>query len=149
MKSEPHHENVHHAHYLYFLNRTTVSVLCSNFHPRVASIVGLYRIPDQCELHLDKLTTIANRKKTVTLEKEMLLIDIDVTLPKSSPPLKINKIVKRKQNVNMIEKELGWKGYILMIIPMLLFTAIGIGIMYYVYRKMNTQRIVKHVSAMP
>ena len=150
MRSEPHHENVHYAHYLYFSNRTTVSVLCPNFHPRVASIVGLYRIPDQCELHSDKLTTIADRKKTVTLEKKkFLLIDIDVTLPKSSPSLKINEIVKRKANVNVIEKELGWKGYILMIIPMLLFTAIGIGIMYYVYRKMNTQRIVKHVSAMP
>ena len=31
VRLEPHHENVHHAHYLYFPNRTTVTVLCLNF----------------------------------------------------------------------------------------------------------------------
>ena len=47
----PKHENVHDARYLYFSNKTTVSVLCPEFHPKVASIIDLYSVPDQCELH--------------------------------------------------------------------------------------------------
>ena len=57
----PRHENVHDAHYLYYPNRTTLSVFCPEFRPKVASTLGLYGVPDQCELHSNRLTTIANR----------------------------------------------------------------------------------------
>ena len=57
----PKHENVHDAHYLYFPNMTTVSVLCPEFRPKVASILVLYSVPDQRELYSNRLTTIADR----------------------------------------------------------------------------------------
>ncbi len=56
----PRHETVQDSHYLYFPNKTTVSVVCPALQPKIASIEGLYRVPDQCELHSPTFTTIAN-----------------------------------------------------------------------------------------
>ena len=48
--TNPRHETVQESHYFYFPNRTTVSIVCPNLQPQVASLEGLYRVPDQCEL---------------------------------------------------------------------------------------------------
>ena len=63
VEPKPRHENVHDAHNLYFPNRTTVSILCPEFRLKVASILGLYSVPDQCELHSNRLITVADRKR--------------------------------------------------------------------------------------
>ena len=133
----------------FFPNRTTVSVLCPNFKPKVASIIGLYRVPAQCTLHSNGLTTIADRQKTVTLTKETLLLDIDVTLPHSSPPLKINRLIKKRGQVLVSDPDISWTTYVLVIIPTLVTAAVAISIVFHMYRKTRSFRIVKHVSASP
>ena len=79
----------------------------------------------------------------------MLLIDIDITLPRSSLPLKINRIIKKRMNVNVPNSGITRKSYVLTIVPMLIFTGIGVGTIFHMYKKLNRPRIVKHVSAMP
>ena len=89
------HVNIENSHYLFFPNQTKISVNCPGFRPEVAAIIGLYKVPDQCELNSEALTTIANRKRTVTIVKDKMLIDINIEIPKSSPPLRITKRMKR------------------------------------------------------
>ncbi len=72
----PRHETVQGSHYLYFPNKTTVSVVCPGLQPQIASIDGLYGVTDQCELLSSTFTTITNRKKTVILTKENVLQEI-------------------------------------------------------------------------
>ncbi len=57
------HETVQEAHYINFPNKTTISVICPGLSTKVASVDGLYSIPDQCELHSSTITTVANRRK--------------------------------------------------------------------------------------
>ena len=79
----------------------------------------------------------------------MLLVEIDVTLPQSSRPSKINLIVKKRRNVNMLEPEITWKINIFFAVPMFILTTIGIGTIYHMYKKINSPRIMKHISATP
>ncbi len=60
---EPVHETVQEAHYIYFPNKTTVSVICPGLSTNVALVDGLYSAPDQCELHSSTITTVVNRRK--------------------------------------------------------------------------------------
>ncbi len=66
----PRHETVQDSHYLYFPNKTTVSVVCPALQPQIASVESLYRVPDQCEFHSPTFTTVENRRKTTVLTKE-------------------------------------------------------------------------------
>ncbi len=91
----PKHETVQEAHYIYFPNKTTVSVICPGLRAKLASVDGLYSVPDQCELHSSAITTAANRRKTVNIARDMMLLDIDVKLPERSPTLKISRIPKQ------------------------------------------------------
>ena len=145
----PKHETVQDSHYIYFPQQTTVSVICQNFRAKVASVIGLYKVPDQCELHSDLLTTIANKKQTVQLTKDMLLKDIDITMPKSSPHLKINRLAKKRTNVHVSDSGITGKTYALIILPSLVTTGIGVSIVFYMYRKLNNSRTLKHISATP
>ena len=143
----PKHETVQDSNYIYFPQQTTVSVICQNFRAKVASVIGLYKVPDQCELHSDLLTTIANKKQTVQLTKDMLLKDIDITMPKSSPHLKINRLAKKRTNVHVSDSGITGKTYALIILPSLVTTGIGVSIVFYMYRKLNNSRTLKHISA--
>ncbi len=62
VESGPKHETVQEAHYVYFPNRTAISVICPGLSTKVASVDGLYSVPDQCELHSSAITTVANRR---------------------------------------------------------------------------------------
>ncbi len=53
------HGTLQEAHYIYFPNKTTVSIICPGLSPRIASVEGLHSVPDQCELQSSILTTIA------------------------------------------------------------------------------------------
>ncbi len=63
------HENVLDSHYLFFPNRTRVSIACPELRPKVASVEGLHSVPDQCQLHSDNFSTIADRKILFTSPK--------------------------------------------------------------------------------
>ena len=106
-------------------------------------------MPDQCELHSELLGTIANRKQNVKLTKQMLLTDIDITMPTYSPPLKINHLAKKRNNIQVSESEITWKTHTLFVVPTLVITGIGVGIVIYMYRTVNSHRIMKHISAPP
>ena len=71
------HENIHDTHYLFFINKTRVSIVCPNLEPQVAAIYGLYKVPDQCELHAPGMSTIANRQNTFEVSKDEVLLNID------------------------------------------------------------------------
>ncbi len=43
--------NIHNTHYIFFINKTTVSISCSGIKSKVVVVYGLYNVPDQCELH--------------------------------------------------------------------------------------------------
>ncbi len=92
----PCHETIQESHYIYFPNKTTVSVICRGFQPQIVSTEGLYLVPDQSELHSPTLTTLANRKKTIVLNRENVLLDITMKFPDRAPPLKIRKINKKR-----------------------------------------------------
>lgn len=141
------HETVQDSHYIYFPQRTTVSVLCPNFNAQVASVVGLYSVPDQCELHSDKLTTIANRKQTISLTKEMLLKDIDITLPESSPPMKIRKYNRNPKMLTVPQAGSFWTSYVYLIIPMVIFFILGIAFLFYIYKRVLQTKVIRHISA--
>ncbi len=91
----PKHEAVQEAHYIYFPNKTTVYVICPGLSIKVASVDGLYSVPDQCELHSSAITTVTNRRRTLNIMRDIMLLDIDVKLPERSPTLKISRIPKR------------------------------------------------------
>ncbi len=63
MRSTAKHENSHDSHYLFFPNRTRVSIVCPELKPKVASVEGLHSVPDQCQLHSDNFSTIADNEK--------------------------------------------------------------------------------------
>ncbi len=65
LENIPKHETVQYSHYIYFPVQTTVSVLCPKFRAKVASIVGLYKVPSQCELHSD-LQQLQIRKRLLS-----------------------------------------------------------------------------------
>ncbi len=90
----PKHETVQEAHYINFPNKTTISFIHPGLITKVASVDGLYSVPDQCELHSSAVTTGANRRKTVNITRDIMLLDIDVKLPERSPTLKISRIPK-------------------------------------------------------
>ncbi len=139
------HETVQEAHYLYFPNKTTASVICPGLSPRIASVEGLYSVPDQCELHSNTLTTIANRKKTVEITRDTMLIDINVRLPTPEPALKIKRIVK-----NNVKAQIGQSWYTLMFIPLLMVLVLIVPTIIYISRKVKQlPRVVKHISATP
>ncbi len=141
----PKHETVQEAHYIYFPNRTTISVICPNLSPKIASVEGLHSVPDQCELHSSTLTTIANRKKTVEITRDMMIIDIDIRLPKTEPSLKIRRIKKYTERVQKMQP-----GYTLMFLPVILVLILILPTIIYISRKMkHLPRLVKHVSATP
>ncbi len=102
----PCHETVQDSHYLYFPNKTTVSVVCPALQPQIASIEGLYRVPDQCELHSPTLTTVANRKKTIVLTKENVLQDVSLKFSDRIPHLKIRKGSKKRVVTQALQQHL-------------------------------------------
>lgn len=144
----PKHETIQEAHYIYFPNRTTVSVICPGLNTKVASVDGLYSVPDQCELHSNTITTIANRRKIVNISMERMLLSIDVKLPERSPPLKLNRNHKRNFRVQQkqIFENIPWS--ILVVVPPLLLLIVGIATTICIYRKIKRIPVTfRHVSA--
>ncbi len=115
IKPTPKHKTDQEAHYFYFPNKTTLSVICPGLRTRIALVEGLHSVPDQCELHTDTLTTIANRKKTVQITRDRMLIDIAVRIPKTHPALRVRRIIKHTVKTETVQP---W--YALMFLPLII-----------------------------
>ncbi len=118
----PKHETVQEAHYIYFPNKTSVSVICPGLSTKVPSVDGLYSVPDQCELHSSNITTVANRRKIVNITRDIMLLDIHVHLPERSPTLKIGRIPKRTLRTQKTQPLDYSTWYLLMLLPHRSFT---------------------------
>ena len=147
LENKTQHETVQDSHYFFFPHRTTVSVVCPHFNAKVASVTGLYRVPNQCELHSDVLTTIANREQTITLKQEMLLQDIDITLPKFTPPLKINKLHTNRKILTNSHMDKPIIPYTAIFVPITLLFLVTFIFMTQIYRKLFANRTIRHVAA--
>ncbi len=145
----PRHETVQDSRYLYFPNITTVSVVCPALQPLIASIEGLYRVPDQCELHSSTFTTVTNRRKIIVLTKETILQNISLKFSDRTPPLKIRKINKKRLVTQVSETHTGimWKViYILPIVLIVMLTTIAVITLYMKLKK--SPITLKHISVL-
>ncbi len=143
----PRHETLQDSHYFYFPNKTTVSVLCPELQPQIAAIEGLYRVPDQCELHSPTLTTVANRKRTIVLAQQHVLQDITLKFSDRTPPLKIRKLSRNRVVTQVSDTQtniLWYVMYFLSILLTILLSTIGITCIYKRFRKIALP--VKHIS---
>ncbi len=143
----PRHETIQESHYLYFPNKTIVSVICPGFQTQIASVEGLYRVSDQCELHSPTLTTVANRKKTIVLNRENVLQDITMKFPDRAPPLKIRKINKKRLVMQVSKTHTGIMWYIIYVLPFVLIVTLSTIAMIFMYKKLKKSSIeMKHIS---
>ncbi len=142
----PRHETVQGSHYLYFPNKTTVSVVCPALQPQIASIDGLYRVPDQRELHSSAFTTVSNRKKNIVLTKENVLQDISLKFSDRIPPLKIRKINKKRLVTQVSQTHTGIMWYIIYVLPFVLIVMLSTIAMILLYKKLKNLTIaLKHI----
>ena len=144
----PYHETLQESHYFYFPNKTTVSVICPSLLPEIASIVGLYRVPVQCELHSSALTTVATRKQTITLTRESILQDITVTFSAKPHDFNIRR-VNRKHIVRQLpptHTNIVW--YVTIILPPVVFIAVLTVLTLFLKRNLRRRMpTMKHISA--
>ena len=144
--TNPRHETVQESHYFYFPNRTTVSIVCPNLQPQVASLEGLYRVPDQCELYSPSLTTVANRKKKVVLNKEHILQDISLTFSARTPQLKIRRVNKNRSITHVQQTHTNILWWIVPFVTVTALLIIPILILHKKFKRLTNPR-VRHVSA--
>ena len=148
VNANPRHENVQDSHYIFFPNRTTVSVVCPNLQPKIASIEGLYRVPTTCEFYSNKLTTIANRKLTITITKREVLEFINITFTNYKTELKIRKVSEKKKIVTQLPPVIETHWFIKFILPFIIVIALFIISILILYKKLKLKaKRVKHVSA--
>ena len=141
------HETVQEAHYIYFPRPTTVSIVCQDSIQKSAIVNGSYSVPDSCELHSMNISTIANGKKTIELEKEKLLIDLKLSLPKESPTLKIKRL-KKKTYRNIFANQFLEKPVYYMTIPIIIVFLILIIIIFCLFKKIKRMpRKMIHVAS--
>ncbi len=101
MHPTPKHENVHDTHYLFFPNRPRVSIVCPELKPKDASVEELHFVPDQCHIHFDNFSNIADRKNAIHISKDSTPLDINIQLPEKLPPLKIKRPHQHLSNRNL------------------------------------------------
>ncbi len=143
----PRHHTLQDSHYFYFPNKTTVSVVCPELQPQIAAIEGLYRVPDQCELHSPTLTTVANRKRTIILTQQHVLQDITVKFSERTPPLKIRKLKPKRLVPQVSDTQTSILWYIIYTIPILLSVLLSSFIVTFLYKKIQRVALpVRHIS---
>ncbi len=143
----PRHETVQESHYFYFPNKTTVSIVCPNLQPHIASIENLYRVPSQCELHSPTLTTVANMKHIITLTRENILQNITVTFSARAPQLKIRKINRRKIVPTLPHNPTNIVWYVTVIVPSVVVLTLSTIFILILYKHLRvTNRKLKHIS---
>lgn len=144
----PRHETVQESHYFYFPNKTTVSIVCPNLQPQIASIEGLYRVPDQCEFYSPSLTTVANRKRTLEITRENILQNISVTFSARTPNLKIRRVNRKTIVPHLPPTHTNIVWYVTFIIPFVVITALLTISILILYKKLRmTTPKMKHISA--
>ena len=146
--SDPRHETVVNSHYFFFVDSTTVSVVCPNLEPKIAAITGLYRVPDQCEFFSSYLSTVAYRKETITLKVENVLQNIDITMPAREPTLNIKRINRLRNKVVKRLPHDKTNLFIHFLVPLIIVLFVLIVIILLLVRKLRLQRPKKrHISA--
>ena len=148
----PRHENLHDTHYLFFPNRTKVSIICPSLEPKVAAVYGLYRVPDQCELHAPYMSTIANRQNTFKMNQGDILLKINLELGNRTQVIKIRRLEKHIVTSHRGHTYSGlYYLYIIPVVALVILCVVGIYCCKKRLRKIvETQQEVKdlhHISA--
>ena len=87
------------------------------------------------------------KKQLILLLKDMLLKEIDISLPKSTPALKIKRSHKLLPISHAPQTHSSGIVYVVLVVPMLVLFIVGIIFMVHVHRKLFQFKIIKHVSA--
>ena len=96
--SKPQHVNIHDTHYIFFNYKTKVSLTCPGVDKRVATVYGMYSVPDMCELHSEDFSTIADKQNILNITKETILFNIKFSMHDKLDSIKIRKL---KDTVNV------------------------------------------------
>lgn len=145
------HENLHSTHYLFFPNKTKVSVVCPAVEPKVAAVYGLYRVSDQCELHAPGMSTIANRQNTFVRTQEDLLFKINLDLSNRPEVIKIRRLHKHSYTEDRNQHKFNpYYLYIVLIVVAIILCVVGLVCCRKYFRKAVERQTgsegIRHVS---
>ena len=130
-----------------FQTRQLYPLFCPSFQPQIASIEGLYRVSDHCELHSPTLTTVANRKKTIVLTKENVLQDTSLRFSDRTPLLKIRKGHKKRVVTQVSHAHSSTLWNVIHVLPFVMTVILSIIVVLFLYKKFRKSSLpVKHIS---
>ena len=95
--------------------------------PKVATVDGLNSVqPEQCHMHSNNFSAIANRKKTMEIKQynKIIMKDISISVPEKTLLLRITKSRIYKNRLATQENNTTW--HILLIVPIIISLALGL-----------------------
>ena len=144
----PRHETFQDSHYFYFPNQTTVSLVCPNLQPHVASIEGLYRVPIQCELHSATISTVAYKKETVNITTDSILQELSLTFSNTIRTVKIRKRYGRKSITPHKQPQNNTLWYVVCTVPVIVLLISSIFSLICIYKRFKRHTpVIRHISS--